>query len=279
MSEIDLKTAMQAILANRRAGMDAPSPDELLSFREGILTDEEGERLLARAAAVPETARALLDARRFPDVEPADEDQRVSERDIDHQWQRFQDGLRQEEPASSHRPKQSQPTAFSPRQRWLPSLLDSLRFAQAAAAALLVVSLGLSWTLLTQRHLETDDIGPRLNLPIIELVPESEGGERIAGTTLQVPATADGVLLVLTLRDRRSFTAYEVEIQEPTGKVVWKSTALRRSSEGFFTMELPRDFLPADRYRITLRGVDGYQREPLAVYGLAIEGSKGAMTE
>ena len=270
MVESGFKTALRAILADRRSRADAPSPDELLSFREDLLTDEQHDDLLARAAAEPEIARALLDARRFPDIEPADEAQRVSERDLDRQWLRFQEGLNEEHPSGAREGTSDEPPPPYPASL---AFLFSARFAQAAAAALLMVSLGLSWALFTQRSPTTDAAEPRLNLPIVELVPESEGGERADGTKLRIPAAADGALLVLALRDRRSFAAYELAIQDPTGQVVWSSTALRRSSEGFFTLEWPRGFLPTNRYRLVITGIDGDRRLPLAIYALAIEGS------
>lgn len=185
----------------------------------------------------------------------------MTEEDVTRQWQRFQERLRTSEaPTPRHAP-------VPPGGR-LWSLLSSLRFAQAAAAALLVVSLGLSWTLGMQRP---QDARPRLNLPIVELVPESESGERTAAERVRIPAGADGIVLSLALLERRSYPVYEIEIQDPAGGRVWSSTALLRTSEGIFTLELPRGFLPAGELRIALWGIAGDRRDPLAVYKLAIE--------
>jgi len=276
MSEKDLKAAIRTIMAAKRADVDAPSPDELLSFRADLLADEDRERLLERAAASPATARALLDARRFPEVEPVDEEMRVTEKDVAHHWSRFEERLRQKEPTQTSEAPPKRPAlrllpSFPSLGRWLSSRFHSLRLAQAVAAALLLVSLGLSWTLVVQRRPTHDDARPRLNLPIVELIPEGEAGERTEARSLQVPATADAILLVLTLRDRRSYRAYEVKIRDSGGGVVWSSTALQRAPEGFFTLELPRRFLPAGRYRIAVRGIDGDRPEPVATYGLEIE--------
>ncbi len=110
-------------------------------------------------------------------------------------------------------------------------------------------------------------------------VEESPGRRRGCRRPLQQPfpilviqeVRAEAVLLVLTLRDRRSYPAYEVKIRDSGGEVVWSSTALQRAPEGFFTLELPRRFLPAGRYRIAVRGIDGDRPEPVATYGLEIE--------
>ncbi len=279
MSEKDLKAAVRTILATKRAGTATVSPDELLRFRSGRMEDEERERLLERAATSPEVARALLDARHFPEVEPIEERHRVSEDDVSRQWQRFQErlgvppGTPQEErtPVSEAGPKlpsAGAPPSHHPKDGWLSHLFGSLRFAQSAAAVLLLLSLGLSWVLFTDL---SGSPGPRLNLPIVELVPESEQGERTEGEPLRISADADGIFLVLALHGRYSYTTYQVEIWGAGEEPVWSSTELRRSFEGIFTLELPRGFLPAGRYRITLRGVDGERRENLATYRLAIE--------
>ena len=283
MDEIDSKTMIQAIMADKGAGTEPPTPDELLKFRQGTLAPEDLEDLLERAAVSPETARALLDTSRFPEMSLADEPP-LSEERMAFQWQRFQERWRPagEAPAPDpSTPDASTPDASTPdtsandntpaahgRKSW--PALHSVRFAQAAAAVLLVTTLGLTGALLRQPSGE--EAGIRLNLPIVELVPESESGERNNAEHVELPAAADGLLVVLTLRDRRSYPVYEAEIQGPSGAVLWHSRRIQRAPEGFFTLELPRGFLPPGRSRILLWGIDGERRDALAVYPIAREG-------
>ncbi len=273
---MDFETAIKTIMATRRGDTAAPSPDELMSFRAGL--PEDTEKLLEQAAVCPETAYALLDAARFPDVAPTDRRQRVTEENLTANWLRFQQRSRREAG-----PEVSEAPLVRPARRRLGRILDggrrlwsltgSLGFAQAAAA-LLLVSLGLSW-LIVPRGPGQATAGPRLNLPIVELTPEAESGERTAAEPVRPSRAADGILLVLTLRDRRSYPVYEVEIYDsagtPGGTLVWSSTALERAAEGFFTLELPRGFLPAGRYRVALHGIGGDRRDRLAVYHLSLE--------
>lgn len=270
MNEMNLERAMKAIMAAKRADTEPPGPDDLISFRAGLLAEKDRDTLLEQAAMFPETARALIDVSRFPDVEPTDERQRVDDEDLTHQWRRFQQRLQQEErPLISEAPV-ARPTPSSiPLWNQLGALLNSPRVAQAAAMALLLVSLGLSWALL--RQVPLDNVRPRLNLPIVELAPEGEPGERTATERVRIPTNADGIVLSLALLERRSYSTYEIEIQDSTEEMVWSSTDLRRTSEGLFTLELPSGFLPAGKVRLVLRGIDGDRRDPLAVYNLAIE--------
>ncbi len=277
MSERDLKVAFRTILAAKGAGTATVSPDELLRFRSGRIKDEEREQLLERAAVSPEVAGALLDTRRFPGVDPVDEHDRLSDEQVSRQWQRFQErlgtsppshqGPHQDESAPVPESRREPPPSLRPKDPWLWHLFGSLRFAQASAAALLLLSLGLSGALRTRLPEEPQ---PRLNLPIVELVPEDEQGQRTEEEPLDISADADGIFVVLALRGHHSYTAYEVEIRDAGEKPVWSSTEIRRSPEGIFTLGLPQGFLPAGRYRIVLRGGEGDPRETLAVYRLAI---------
>lgn len=272
MSEKDLKAAFRTIRAAK--GAATVSPDELLRFRSGEMEAEEREQLLERAAVSPEVARALLDTRRFPDVDPADERDRLSDEDVSRQWQRFQERLRtappsqpgphEEVPIPAEPPPVESPPSPPPKEPWLWQLFGSPRFAQATAA-LLLLGLVLSWVLWLPQEQE-----PRLNLPIVELVPEDERAERTQEEPLKLSADAGGIFVVLALRGHRSYTTYEVEIRDANENPVWSSTEIRRSPEGIFTLGLPRGFLPTGRYRIVLRGGEGDSRETLAVYRLAI---------
>lgn len=271
MTEINLKAPAQALVAATRARSDLhPPPAELLSYHAGELSDDEQERILHHLASCSECARAVLDMANFPNVEPSDPKRRLQAAEVSRRWERFRGRLREE--ASPPEP------TVAPTRRpraWFASLFFSLRFAQSAAAALLVVTVGLSLTLFSQRRPVPESSRPRLNVHVAELIPEAEDGQRTEdGLAVRVPATADSVLLSLALLDPRSFPAYEVEIRErtePESEVMWRSTGLARSREGVFTLEIPRGFLPAGRYRIAIRGLDAEVRELLATYDLILE--------
>ncbi len=265
---MDFKTAIKAIMTAKSEEAGSFSPDELARFRAGLLEPEDFEDLLERAAVSPRTADALRDTSRFPDVEPADERQRMSEEDLDRHWRRFEQRLSNEVRLEAQAPVVKDRRGISRRWRWLSSLAGSARVAQAAAA-LLLVSLGLSWWGI-DRGPGSEGIQPRLNLPIVELVPTGESGQRTDVQAIELPAGADGFFLVLTLRDPRRYPIYEARIEGPSGTELWSSAELERAEEGFFTLELPRGFLPPGRYRIVLSGVNGERRDRLAIYELAI---------
>ncbi len=259
---------MEAIAAAASAAGAHPSPEQLLGYHDGELEAAERERVVWHLAACAECTQAVLDMARFPEVEALDPRQRLSATDVAERWRRLRDRLRREPPAEHKAPV----VELKPRSR---SWVSSLGFARAAAAVLLVVTVALSATVLSMRRRAQDDAGPRLNLPIFELAA-SAVGERAEETsqTLRVPAGADGALLVLTLVDPRTHPGYRVEIRDasaPPADPIWDSSDLQRSAEGIFTIEIRRGFLPAGRYQIEVRGLDGDRSELLAAYLLALE--------
>ena len=258
--QIDLEAAARAVMA--ASGDDGhPSPEELLSYHEGEGTDETHQRILRHLAACPRCTRTVLDMASFPDVEPVDETRRVTEDDLARHWRRFQDRLREDDAKDG---ALEDNVVVGPAS-WFHRLGSSLRFAQAAAAVLFVTTLGLTLALLSPR----DPSRPRVNLPIVELVPD--GTERDRGETVRLSASADGVVVVLALVETRSFASYEVTIQGETGDVRWTRSGVERSAAGVFVLEIPRTFLGSGRYRIDLAGLDAERRVELATYALEID--------
>jgi hypothetical protein len=117
---------------------------------------------------------------------------------------------------------------------------------------------------------------PRLNLYIADLEPGPGDLVRSEAppSTLTVPPDADHVLLLLDLSDLRAFADYELEIAGAGGAPVWSTRGLRRTPDGNFTVALPRAFLPAGRYHLTVSGMDsprqGETRTPLVSYNFEI---------
>ncbi len=264
---------MEAIAAASGAGGAHPSADELLSYNDGKLEAAEREQVVWHLAACADCAQAVLDMARFPEVEALNSNQQLSSADVAERWGRLRDRLRSEQSVETVSAVKAPVVEIRQRSR---SWVYSLSFARTAAAALLVVTVGLSATIFSMRRNAREEAGPRLNLPIVELAAQGAVNERAEEDlkTLHIPAGADGALLVLTLVDPRSYPNYRIEIRDasaPQTDPLWHSTDLQRSPEGIFTLEIRRGFLPAGRYQIEVRGLDEDRRELLATYLLAIE--------
>jgi hypothetical protein len=261
----DLRATARVLAAAKRGDFH-PSPEDLESYQAGSLGRQQAHRVLRHLAVCPECARTVLDLDSFPEIEPADPRRAVTAAAVGERWTRFERRLRQE-PAPARQPSQLGARLVA----WLTFPWRSPSLARAAVALLLVVTAGLSWTLLSQRQRSAASGAPRLNLALAELGPLADSGPRGDVSAVRLSAGADGVVLVLALLDPRVFPTYAVEIvAEASGATVFASRALQKNSEGTFTVELARDFLAAGTYRIDVRGIDGSRQQPLASYRLEL---------
>ena len=264
MTATDLKAEMQAIMAaKRQARQSHLSPQELLAYHAGELRGEALEATREHLASCRECSSAVLDMVSFPEVEPSDANRRLGEHDVARRWERLRERLREETPA----PQAVREPIGRKRFRWR-ALSGSLELFRAAAAVLLVIAVGLAVALLSERRTAREGASPRLNLVIAELVPSEAFEERSEeGRIVLVPEDADGAVLTLALLDPRTYPKYELSFEEPSaGGTTWETSELQRNPEGFFTLELPRGFLPAGHYAVRLRGIEGDRRDLLATY-------------
>lgn len=266
----DLVSSLQAIMAARREKYgEPPTPEELLAFRDGRLEPQERERIAARIALDPDSARALADLAAFPAVEPAPGTRELSEEEISAGWQAFLQRL----PARPPIPTVSNlvPAVAKPRRRW--------RHPGARLAAAALVGLGVGWVAGFAGHSWRGRPGPTINTQIEELAPlEGEGDVRSAPSGLTLTEGAEELLLVLGARGagERDFPQYEVEVEDPAGRRVWSRNGLRPTALGAFHLSFHRGDLPPGSYRIALYGRTGEDRTLLATYALRFQLAGGA---
>lgn len=255
-----LRAGIRALAAEDRQGPGShPSPDELLAYYEGDhegdhaedVSADERERIQDHLARCSECARTVLDLSSFPNVEPAREEDRLSDFDLAAEWRRFQERAG----TAPARPAKASPFA-------------SARLAYALAAALLLAVIGLSiWVV----RLREEAAGPRVNVLLADLLPREAAVERSADEeTIRFPEWADRLLLILNLAEAPSHSAYRVEIATPEGREVWSRRGLRPSADGNFTLEVPRSLLPGERYVVRLYGLQGNEWGVVAEYGVRI---------
>jgi len=242
-------------MAAQRDGLgEAPSPKELLAYRDGLLEPAERQRLEARLALYPDAAHALADLAAFPEIEPAPGLPELTDDDVAARWQAFRDRL-PERPE----PRQSEPPA-PPRLRASRST-SNLRLAAAALAALAVGSAAGFFGSRAGQEVP----GSAVNVDVVVLNPVEEG-TRAAPEPRETPPGSEELLLVLNVSMDQDFADYEAEIADAHGIRVWSRHGLRPTAEGTFRLSFRRGVLPVGPLRVRLFGMDGESRRLLGTY-------------
>jgi len=108
---------------------------------------------------------------------------------------------------------------------------------------------------------------PELNLPIVDLVPRSS--VRSAGAiarTIDLPASAKMIAIVLGTSGPHPHPDYAVEIVDSRGQVTWSGNGLRKSQYGTFTLVLPRAALPENEVHLRVFGILEGRRDLVEEY-------------
>jgi hypothetical protein len=100
--------------------------------------------------------------------------------------------------------------------------------------------------------------GPRLNLPIFELIPGAliDRGAPVGGNDVAVPGDADEVALFLTAEAPAAGGASLV-LKDAAGREVWRADGLRYGPPGGYVVTLPASLLPDGAYVVTVRTARG----------------------
>ena len=242
-----LTQAAQTTLANH------PAIEHLTEYRSGELNREASERIRDHLTRCRHCRDLVLDFGAFADL--AQENPRPMTAETDRQWRRLEQKLRST-------PEPAAPMTRPPESRW----------ARALAAALAAAVVGLSVWVGALRQNVRELSGPRLNPPVVDLIAlENPLREQASHQRIVLPAVADQVVLILNLTSWREAPGYGLEIStSPEGTVLWSQKGLVPGNAGNFTLTLPRDFLPAGRYRLSLYGVATSERQPLATFRLEL---------
>jgi hypothetical protein len=244
-----------------------PPPEELFDYQERRLGDEAAERVRDHLATCPRCSRLVLDQASFPELEAAAGSRTFSADAVARSWETFRRRLDREGirlPPAETRPRPRPPLRF-----------DLRGLLPAAAAALLLVSVGLSfWVRSLYERLE-ERSRPAAHVFLVDLVPA--GGQTVRDrdpeAVVEVPEWADRMVFILNLFSVRSHRSYQVEILPAAGRdgdPLWREEGLQPTPDRNFVVQVPREFLPAGSYRVELFGVDGEERTRVAEYPLTL---------
>jgi|GEM_PF-5348401 len=137
--------------------------------------------------------------------------------------------------------------------------------AAAVAATLVAVLCAAGWwstaRQLAQEHAAL--IAPRLNTPILELMPTNPGTVARGATSDpsglvndwdagSLPGEAEEVVLTLLSGELKCPEGCTVELLNGQGAPIWTSQGLRATPAGHATLTLPRDLLPDGTWTVLL---------------------------
>ncbi len=259
----DLKKAVEAIVAAKRDELGGPpTPGEILAYRDGRLEGSARNGVEARIAADPEASRVLADLADFPNVKPAPGTTEPSDEEIAATWQALRQKLDQVRPATAP----PAPLRLDVHRGWSSPRVESWR---VAAAAVVVLAAGWTAGYLMGGRATAPKPEAAVNVAIAELAP-LEDATRSAAATVELPARAEELVLVLGVADEGSFPDYGVEILDAAGRPLSARQGLRPTELGTFHLAFGRGALPAGVYQIRLLGRNGEQDTLLATYGLRL---------
>ena len=112
---------------------------------------------------------------------------------------------------------------------------------------------------------------PQANVLIVDLYPaDATRSSSSDVTTMNVPAGANLITVILNTAAEYEYRDYSVEILDQSSTRIWQGERLRKTAFGNFTLMVPRRFLPAGHYQIQLRGVRGGRATVIEQYVVRI---------
>ncbi len=245
-------------------------PDELIAYREGRMTPAEEDACREKLAASPASVEQLLDLDGFADLAPPPEE-RLSDGQVAAAWDDVSGRIAGRGEVVPLQPRNRAPL------RWL-----ALAAGLAAAAAGLAGTSAWLWS--SRRAVEADRAAlqarvealveaqsrPRINVAMVELYPP--GFYRRSGetATLDVPAGAGTVHVLLSLPQPSAGEVFALRIADAAGATVWDGGGLVATEANTVSVALARELLTPGRYRFELSEGPPGARRHLGDYDLEI---------
>lgn len=251
--------SLRALSARRRSHEGHPTAEELVAYRAGELSPEEDDRIKEHLTQCHDCARLLLDLAEFEELPPPPEEIGPVDARAEASWQRLRSRLREEEGEA-----EAPPPMILPRRTRVPVWQKpALPWALAAGLALCVM--GLGWRAATLQKQVGDLSGPRVDVPILDLYPESELTTR-GGDGEAEPVGGSPVLIINLPQDAPAFEVYEMEVVPAAGGDPLFVPQRGPAQDGSLTLQLPPASAPAGSYAVQLYGLTGGRRQLLDRY-------------
>ncbi len=256
MNSKPLRASLKVISEARRG--PHPDPEQLLTYHLGELDAATTEAVEKHLAMCSVCSRHILDMARFLEGETAANPERGSELTTERLMRSVTEALAADQTEAAAVTGQESPSSPRLRARRESGIhfFYTLGFARAAAVIFAATTAALAGYFVSSREDTTAGVDlPMTNVPVFELTTsETRGpGER---DTIQLPGDTPGAMLVFPLVTDYAFARYELTVMASSGDVAFRRSDLRRTADGLLTLVVPRDFLSAGSYRVTIHGLD-----------------------
>jgi hypothetical protein len=257
-----LNDALRRLAEHERRSLgDHPTPEELVAYRNGELTEPEAEQIRDHLALCHDCADLLLDLADFGHLAPPEGIAPASPEEVDRAWASLQGRIA--EAAVPSTPERTAPVVqlhvVSPYAE--PSRQDWRTWA-LAASVILAVGLG-AWNLSLQQRVR-EGLAPRAGGPVVDLKNETTRG---ADKTAEISAKAGGYL-ALDPTDQVQGEEYEAEIADDRGSSVYPVLHIFGDEPNIF---IQGGTLKPGHYEIRLFAVQGGRRTPAGVFPLQVD--------
>jgi hypothetical protein len=259
VDDSELTAALEALLGQRREGMEPPTVEELLAYWEGRLVAEEAARTERKLAAYPEATELLQDLNRFGELEDPPGVTPLSEADVEERWRELEARI-DAEPEHGPFSVGGQDRSSGPAPELEASRSSSTRRGVPrwwAMAAVLVAGV-LGWTggmLFPHGALLRMTSVPEAGGGTLSLAPEKSRLERANEPRRNVVETGRSLFLLLELPLGTKGEQFQVEVEGPEGRT-WHSPASPTEFREI-NLHLPGAWLQPGDHRVTLRDEAG----------------------
>jgi hypothetical protein len=245
VSRQDWEAAYDQVIAGGRNHVDPPTPEEMVAYANGELSESEAARIAEALGYYPVLADALANDEELYD------DEALSDAELAEDWRSLRGRM------------EATPVRMIPR----PSRF--WQWATAASLALLAISSSLYFRATsTIDTLEARLSEPRQHIERIVLFENRTRGSSAAPQAIDLLQSTEYVVLTLTSVEEVRGERFHVDIRDvKTSQPVWTG-GITPGRDGTFVIEVPRRLLRSDQYAVALYA-DG-ATQPKASYGFVL---------
>ena len=261
MTQSNLNDATVALADAMVGSGPHPSPDDLMAFEEGRLSDAQADGIREHLSWCVECAETVLDLTSWPEMEEVPPKLTRSVAEEDEDWRAIVSQLPKTLPSSEADADLDELVPIPP-----PSPVDS-GVGRWGVMHYLVAALSLAVIVLSFQVFRLSSPSPQTNVYVVDLEPVGVSVSRSgAEAAIALPDGMEWVVLLLVQEQLEEFESHTVELRGSRGALIWQTTGVVPAPEGGYSVAIPVDSLPDEPFDILVFGVEDGKRQPLEQY-------------